>query len=119
MRLIPMTLAGVFIIAHTVFYSCHDHEDHHHHQEDVSVSITGDSGTSFDAFFEDDDRSHVVSGTVPFDADFYDQEGFFSAQVDKDSAGAERLCVEIVSSASSKKSCTSAPFGRVIVTVVF
>ena len=119
MRIVSIALAGVFIAAHTFFYSCSDEHDHHRHREDVYVSVTGAAGVGFDAYFEDERRSQSISGTIPFDADFLDQEGYFSAQVDKDSAGSEQMCVEIVSSVSSRQSCTSAPFGRVTLTLAF
>jgi hypothetical protein len=120
LRPILYTLAAAFLTAHTGVMSC---DDHRHRDgdfiEDVTVDITGDSGTDFDAFFEDDDRSESLSATVPFSADFDDQEGFFRARVDKNSAGAEELCVRITTPHRSKSECTDSSFGRVTLTIVF
>ncbi len=113
-------LAAALLLLHVAVISCDDDDDHDIIiVDDVSVDITGDAGTNFDAFFEDDVHSQSVTGDVPFAADFPDQQGFFQAIVDKTSGGSEQVCVKISTSDRSEESCTPAPFGRVSVTLVF
>ena len=113
-------LAALFMVAHTGVISC---DDHHHDDgdfiQDVTVEITGDSGTNFHAFFEDDDKAQSFTADVPFSADFADQENFFRAIVDKDSSGGEEICVRLTTPHRIKEECTDNPFGRVTVTIVF
>lgn len=109
------------LLAAVVFYSCssHDHDEVIILVEDVAVEIGGEAGTPFEAFLEDDDDAQVLTDTVPFAAVFQDQVGFFEAIVDKESSGAERICVKVVTTRQSKESCTIDPFGRVSAVVVF
>lgn len=118
-------LAAAVLVAHLGGWSCyydddccHDH-DHNHFEENVLVEITGDSGTDFDAFFEDDNHVDSFSNTVPFSAVFNNREEFFTAVVDKDSSGPEAICVRVSTDHSSHQECTGLPFGRVTVTIVF
>jgi len=123
MRPTTSILTAALLLLHSVAVISCDDDDYDDHDiiivEDVSVDITGDAGTDFDAFFEDDVHSQSLTGDVPFAADFPDQEGFFQAIVDKTSGGSEEVCVRIATPDRSEKSCTSAPSGRVSVTLVF
>ncbi|HET6372258.1 MAG TPA: hypothetical protein VFG76_03060 [Candidatus Polarisedimenticolia bacterium] len=112
-------LAALVLLAHLFVYSCDDDDDDIVFVEDVSVDVTGDAGTDFDARFEDDDDLQTLSGTVPFSVDFERRIGFFHATVDKESGGDEQICVRVAAGHESKQSCTSEPFGRVSVTIVF
>ena len=119
MRLLSTASAGLLLLALVGFFSC---DDHHHDDvfvDDVTVDITGDAGTDFDALFEDDDHSQTATGVVPFSADFVDQVNFLHAVVDKTSSGAEKICVRVTSSDQSKESCSTDANARVTVTVVF
>jgi len=121
MRPLIVYLASVLLAAQIAVISCDD--DHHYHHSgdrlDVAVTISGDGGTRFDAFFEDDRRSQSLSGAVPFSAAFPEQEGHFQAIVDKISSGPEQICVRIETYQDSKQSCTSAAYGTVSVTLYF
>lgn len=124
MRPLTTVLGSILLIAHgTLFFSCDDwdddHDDHISFVDDVTVEITGDTGVDFEAFFEDDHDVETFGGSVPFSADLSDRVGFFTAVVDKDESGSRQLCVEVIATRQSKKSCTSESFGRVSVTVVF
>jgi len=112
-------LGAAVLVAHLGGWACHWDDDDDDFEEDVSVEITGDSGTDFDAFFEDDNDSDRFSADVPFSADFNDRDDFFTAVVDKDSGGSEEICVRVSTDHESRKECTDLPFGRVSVTVVF
>jgi len=117
MRHVARALAFVALFSHVGSFSCHD--DHDDFIEDVTVEISGDAGTSFEAFLEDDRRTQTVRGVVPFSSDFPAREDFFRAFVDKDSSGSESICVEISTPHKSRRSCTDDPFGQVSVTLVF
>lgn len=122
MRLSSVALSAFLLAFWGGSFSCHD-DDHHHRPglrlDDVTVEITGDAGTDFDALFEDEDRSQSISGSVPFTADFLDQVEFFRAVVDKDSGGSERICVRVTATRDEREACTTAPFGRASVLVFF
>lgn len=123
-ELIVRALASALIIAFVyAAFSCDsdDHHDHHHGDfiEDVHVTISGDGGTEFDGFFEDDKDVQTVSGQIPFDATFLEQIGFFHAVVDKTESGAAELCLEVRSSGTVRQVCTREPFGQVSVTISF
>lgn len=118
MRALALTLIASFVSAG---YSCH-HYDHHHDDDfvdDVRVTVSGDPGTSFDAFFEDDRDAQSVSGQVPFDAFFEDQFGFFHAAADKTESGNAELCLELRASGRVRHVCTTEPFGRLSITISF
>ncbi len=114
-------LAAALLAAHVGTFSCDDdnHDDDFFIADDVSVVISGNAGTGFDAFFEDGDHVQSLSGSVPFTAEFRDQIEFFRAVVDKDSGGSEEICVTVTSTHRSEQSCTTDAFGRVSVTVGF
>jgi len=120
MRPTTSILAAALLLLHVAVISCDDDDDYDHIiVEDVDVDITGDAGTDFDAFFEDDLHSQNLSGDVPHSVAFADQHGFFEAIVDKTSGGSEEVCVRVSTPQLSEQSCTTAPFGRVSVTLVF
>jgi len=120
MRPTTLILAAALLLLNVAVISCDDDDDHDIIiVEDVSVEITGDAGTDFDAFFEDDVHSQSLSGDVPHSAAFADQQGFFQAIVDKSSGGSEQICVKVSTTQLSEQSCTTAPFGRASVTLVF
>ena len=121
LRAFLKVLAGVVLMAHLGGWACYwyDDDDDWHDEEDVRVEITGNTGTDFDAFFEDDDDSDSFSADVPYTAVFNDREDFFTAIVDKDSGGSEEICVRVTTDHDSHQDCTDQPFGRVSVTVVF
>ncbi|HKY31846.1 MAG TPA: hypothetical protein VJV23_04860 [Candidatus Polarisedimenticolia bacterium] len=114
-------LAAVLLLAaNLAIVSCDDDDDHHVvFVDDVTVEITGDPGVDFEAFVEDDDGASSFDGTVPFTADFFDQEDFFRVIVDKVASDTDELCVRAISSDQSRQSCTSQPLGRASVTLVF
>ncbi|HET9480967.1 MAG TPA: hypothetical protein VFP98_04355 [Candidatus Polarisedimenticolia bacterium] len=118
MRLMPIAAASMAVMSALAFYSCDD-DDHAVFVDDVTVELTGDSGTQFDAFFEDDHHTQSATGTVPFAADFENQVDFFYAEVDKLSSGGAELCVRVTSSHESRQRCTTDPFGRVSVLIRF
>ena len=120
LRAFLKTLAAAVLVAHLGGWACYyDDDDNSDFEEDVTVEITGDSGTDFDAFFEDDDAADTFSADVPFSADFDNREDFFTAVVDKDSGGSEEICVRVSTDHNSHKECTDLPYGRVSVTLVF
>ena len=113
-------LAAAVLVAHLGGWACHfDDDDDSDFREDVRVEITGDGGTDFDAFFEDDDDTDTLSADVPFSADFDNREDFFTAIVHKDSSGSEEICVRVSTDHESRQKCTDLAFGRVSVTIVF
>ena len=114
------TLAAAVLLAHIGGWACYYDDDYDSdHDEDVTVEITGDSGTDFNAFFEDDNDVDSFSADVPFTAEFNDRDDFFTAVVDKDSGGSEEICVRVSTNHDAHKECTTAPYGRVSVTLVF
>jgi len=118
MRLAAGSLAALILLSHGSYWSCDDHHGFDD-REDVTVEITGAAGLDFDARLQGDRRTQDVSGDVPFTADFQDQSDFFRAIVDKNSSGAESMCVEISTRHDSKRECTTDPDARITVTLFF
>jgi hypothetical protein len=121
MRWLSLPAAALLVVGHVGVITCDDDYHHHHHddEDDVTVEVTGVAGVAFDARFEDERQAQTIAGVVPFSADFERQQEFFKAAVDKNSGGAELICVRITSSLDTRQSCTNEPHGHVSVTVTF
>lgn len=121
MRTVLLACSLVLLHAHFVC-SSGDFDDDNHHDvvvTDVTVTVSGDAGTSFAAHFEDDKGAQAAAGVVPFTADYDDQVGFFTAVLDKESAGDQVVCIRVTTPIETRESCTSAPNGRTVVTIIF
>ena len=120
MRTVLLICSLVFLHVHFVCSSGHHEDDDHDGAvTDVIVTVTGDVGTGFVAHFEDDEGSQAATGVVPFTAEYDDQVSFFTAVLDKESAGDQVVCIRVTTPIETRESCTSAPNGRTTVTVVF